>query len=297
MRLVLLFAVWLGCYSTAGHTTPRIAIIIDDIGYQKSDLKMVALPYAITYAVLPHTPYGKQAAEQAFKQQNDVMLHMPMEALNHPAKEPGALTQHMSRHDVRQALQLALADIPHVIGVNNHMGSLFTSLDQPMAWTLEYLQQQQLFFVDSLTTAKSTARKHAEHYQVPLLRRHVFLDNEQTEAAIAKQFQQLLRIARQNGSAIAIAHPYPATYQFLQKYLPQLPQEGIELVAVSALLPQTVIVQALDEDKLLPLTLPGDKTSETTQSEPLRPNVKLFLEMLEAKRAKLAAPDTKKQHK
>lgn len=279
MRLALLL-LWLGCYSTLGNAAPRIAIIIDDIGYQKSDLKMVALPYAITYAVLPHTPYGKQAAEQAFKQRNDVMLHMPMEALNHPAKEPGALTQHMSRHDVHQALQLALADIPHVIGVNNHMGSLFTSLNQPMAWTMEYLQQQQLFFVDSLTTAKSTARKHAEHYQVPLLRRHVFLDNVQTEAAIAKQFQQLLRIARNNGVAIAIAHPYPATYQFLQKYLPQLSQEGIELVAVSTLLPSVEIQKPVNDDRWLPLTLPSSEQESTVKP---RPNVKLFLDMLEAK--------------
>lgn len=216
---------------------PRIAIIIDDIGYKQSDLNMVKLPFALTYAVLPHTPYGKQAAELAFQQNREIMLHIPMEASAQNALGPGALTQHMSRQQIHNTLQLALADIPHVIGVNNHMGSLFTALTHPMAWTMEYLHEHQLFFVDSLTTPKSTARYYAEHYNVAVLSRDIFLDNVQNEAAIEAQFQQLLEIARRRSSAVAIGHPYPATYQFLQARLPQLAAEGIELVPISALLP------------------------------------------------------------
>lgn len=218
--------------------TPRIVIIIDDIGYQKSDLNMVALPYALTYAVLPHTPYGKQAAEQAFNQHKDVILHMPMEASTQNALGPGALTRHMSRQQIHNTLQLALADIPYAIGINNHMGSLFTALEQPMAWTMEYLHQRQLFFVDSLTTPQSTARHYAQRHNVTLLSRDIFLDNEQNQQAIEKQFQQLLQIARRHQTAIAIGHPYPETYQFLQNRLPQLAAEGIELVGISALLPE-----------------------------------------------------------
>lgn len=221
----------------AGEPDARIAIIIDDIGYQKSDLKLVDLPFPLTYAVLPHTPYGAQAARQAFAQQKEVMLHMPMEASNGKALGPCALTSDMSKQQVQHTLEQALADIPYAIGVNNHMGSLYTAQEQPMAWMMEYLSQRQLFFVDSLTTPNSTAAKYASHYGVTNLSRHVFLDNVQTEAAITIQFEQLLAIARKRHSAIAIGHPYPETYRFLRKNLPALRQQGIELVSISALLP------------------------------------------------------------
>ncbi|MCF4008411.1 divergent polysaccharide deacetylase family protein [Rheinheimera sp. UJ63] len=239
MRLSLLLSAFLLCVSSVTAAAPRIAIIIDDIGYQRNDLKMVELPYPLTYAVLPHTPYGKQAAEQAFMLQKDVMLHMPMEATNRNSLGPGALTQEMTKQQVQLTLQQALADIPYAIGINNHMGSLFTALEQPMAWTMEYLQQRQLFFIDSLTTPQSTARRYAKQYNVTILSRHVFLDNEQNQQALEKQFKQLLQIARRHETAIAIGHPYPETYRFLQQRLPQLQAEGIELVGISALLPES----------------------------------------------------------
>lgn len=238
MRLLRLLCLSLGCLSLPLLASPRIAIIIDDIGYQRADLKMVELPHALTYAVLPHTPYGRQAARQAAQAKKDVMLHMPMEASQQNALGPGALTRNMSRQQIHHTLQQALADIPYAIGINNHMGSLFTALEQPMDWTMEYLQQRRLFFVDSLTTPQSTAKKYASQHGVTLLSRHVFLDNELSEAALERQFKQLLQIARRHQVAIAIGHPYPETYRFLKRRLPQLQAEGIELVGISALLPQ-----------------------------------------------------------
>lgn len=236
MFLQALFFMLLMC-STTLMAAPRIAIIIDDIGYQRADLNMVDLPYALTYAVLPHTPYGKQAAAHAFNLQKDVILHMPMEASGQNALGPGALTHTMSRQQIRDNLHTAFADIPYAIGMNNHMGSLFTALADQMDWTMEYLKQRQLFFVDSLTTPHSTAKQYADLHGVAILTRHIFLDNVQSQAAIEQQFQQLIAIAKKHRTAIAIGHPYPETYKFLQTRLPELATEGIELVPISVLLP------------------------------------------------------------
>lgn len=238
-RLFIICLALLSLNIQAADNKPRIAIIIDDIGYHKADLKLIDLPYALTFSVLPYTPYGQSAARYAFQAQKDVMLHMPMQASNSKQPGPGALTADMSRQQVHKALQLALADIPYAIGINNHMGSYYTAQEQPMAWAMEYLQKRHLFFVDSLTTAQSKAGKYAQQYGVTNLSRQVFLDNEQTEAAISKQFETLLRIARKRQTAIAIAHPYPETYTFLRKNLPKLQEQGIVLVSITQLLPQS----------------------------------------------------------
>lgn len=242
MRLLnfVLICGWLCCSASlqANQQLPRIAIIIDDIGYQRSDLDMVALPYPLTIAVLPYTPFGQRSAQLAFSQRKDVMLHMPMQASNNKALGPGGLTQDMSRAEFLQELDAALSDIPYAIGVNNHMGSLLTELDQPMSWLMQHLKQRQLFFVDSLTTVQSRARYQAQRYGVTNLSRHVFLDNDVSEEALQQQFDLLIRIAKRHQRAIAIAHPYPETYAFLKQKLAELPGLGVELVPVSSLLPK-----------------------------------------------------------
>src|SRR5690606_37049814 len=72
--------------------------------------------------------------------------------------------------------------------------------------------------------------------QLPSLKRDVFLDNERSVYRINRQLEQLLMLAREQGQAVAIGHPYPETLQALEARLPQLRAEGIQLVPVSQLL-------------------------------------------------------------
>ena len=101
MRIVKFLLLSLFSVQACAVTEAKIAIIIDDIGYQKTDLQLIDLPFALTFAVLPYTPYGQRAAKQAFQQQKDVMLHMPMQASTGKLTGPGALTVAMSKQQVR----------------------------------------------------------------------------------------------------------------------------------------------------------------------------------------------------
>ncbi|UWN49545.1 hypothetical protein ASALC70_01757 [Alcanivorax sp. ALC70] len=64
----------------------------------------------------------------------------------------------------------------------------------------------------------------------------MFLDNRRDLAHINEQFNQLLRLARRRGHAIAIGHPYPETLDYLRQVLPLMEQAGVEVVPVSRLL-------------------------------------------------------------
>jgi len=217
--------------------TSRIAIIIDDIGYNKRQgLAAIGLPGAITYAVIPHSPNAKQLAQQAWRNGKEIMLHMPMSSVNHHKLDQGGLTQGMGKAAFTQALQAALEAIPHISGVNNHMGSLLTQQPVPMQWLMSQLEKRNLYFIDSRTTANSIAWETAQQYQIPTLKRDVFLDNNKDYAAINQQFKRLISIAKRKGSAVAIAHPYPETILYLKSRLPQLSQENIRVVSASALL-------------------------------------------------------------
>ncbi len=225
----------------------QVAIVIDDMGYRYTDQHALTLPGNITYSFLPHTTYGKKLALQANAQHRDILLHIPMEAESDVRLGPGALTSSMSKQDINNSLTKAFADIPFAIGINNHMGSYLTKMYQPMAWTMEFLKQNNLLFLDSKTTAKSQADKIAKHFGVPVKSRHVFLDNQLTTDYITQQFNQLIRTAQQQQIAIAIAHPHPETVAALKQLIPTLKQHNIELVSLSSLYAKPTSINKVPE--------------------------------------------------
>lgn len=233
------FVLMLGVSFSVAHAG-QVAIVIDDIGYKISDKKLLELNVPLTYAVLPHTPLGYQYAKDASRQNRDVIIHLPMQARNNNhLLGPGALNNKMSKQTYQRTLLEALEDIPFAIGVNNHMGSLLTQQERPMAWTMELLRQHNMFFLDSKTTKYSKIEQVAKQYGVSSLNRNVFLDHHRDVKSIERQFQKLVRIAKRQGSAIAIGHPYPETYRVLKDQIKLLSHHGVELVPLSQLLQKT----------------------------------------------------------
>ncbi|MDF0535984.1 divergent polysaccharide deacetylase family protein [Shewanella sp. A32] len=215
----------------------KLAIIMDDIGYRHTDEAALSLPPGITFSILPHTPLGEKMARAAHAKGHEIMVHIPMQALDGRTMGPGGLNNQMSETQFKQVVEDAIGSIPFAKGTNNHMGSLLTQLDRPMGWLMSVLKQQNLYFVDSVTTRYTKAGDEAETHDVPLLKRQVFLDNQTSLAALKHQLKEAVHLARKEGQVVLIAHPYPETIAFLKKQLKQLPEEGVQLVHASSLLP------------------------------------------------------------
>ena len=222
------------------HQHPVIALIIDDLGNQRAEgERSVHLPGAVTYAILPQTPHGAWLAELAHRNAKEVMLHLPMQAVHDHPLGPGGVTLDMSEARFKQTLRENLASIPHVQGVNNHMGSLLTRHPGHMEWLMQVLAEETpMYFVDSRTTAETVAMRVALERRVPTIDRDVFLDTERGDPEyVAQQFEQLLEVARRRGVAVGIGHPYPDTLAVLEDKLADLMQSSeIELVPISKLL-------------------------------------------------------------
>ena len=222
---------------------PAMVIIIDDLGNaRRIGEHVVALPGPVTLSILPHTPFAQHLARLGHDRGKEVMLHVPMSNHGNVPLGSGALTLELNEAEFKLKLQHNLAAIPFVQGFNNHTGSALTEVSQPMHWTMQVAQAQQLFFVDSRTTANSIAAVKARELQVPYLERDIFLDNRTEPEYLQAQFDQAKNIAQRYGAAILIGHPHQNTIRFLQQALPQLDEAGIQLVAPSALLHQQQIL-------------------------------------------------------
>ena len=221
----------------ASDDRPRIAVIIDDIGYDKKiAMALGAVDSKITFAVLPGSPHGKALARYLKARGAELMLHLPMEPVQYPRVNPGpgALLSSMSPDVLLAQLKANLEQIPGVVGVNNHMGSKLTQSADQMNQIFSILKKHQLFFIDSRTSVDSQCRPSARLLQIPYAERDIFLDNVQEVGKVRIQLKKLIALARQHGSAIGIGHPYGATLEALKIELPKIKRK-IRLVPVSQL--------------------------------------------------------------
>jgi polysaccharide deacetylase 2 family uncharacterized protein YibQ len=221
------------------QSAPRIAIIIDDLGYQMAaGHRAVALPGPVACAILPGTPRAAQLAKAAWERGKEVLLHLPLQSVEHDGiAEPGSITLDTTREAFADTFATAMQSVPFAVGVNGHRGSLLTRHPGHMSWLMEeILRAGGLYFVDSYTTHRSVALQIASEQGVPAIKRDVFLDADPAPEKVAQEFERLKALARERGLAVAIGHPYPDTLAFLERAIPGLVEEGIHLVPLHELI-------------------------------------------------------------
>ncbi len=143
----------------------------------------------------------------------------------------------MTHRQFVDQLKSDIHSVPHIKGINNHMGSLLTQHPGHMDWLMAALADEgDLYFIDSRTTTKSVASYFARLHQVPHMDRDIFLDPDGRPETIRREFKRFIHTVNQQGRAIAIAHPYPLTIQFIKQHMHELAEQGIKLVPVSELI-------------------------------------------------------------
>jgi polysaccharide deacetylase 2 family uncharacterized protein YibQ len=212
---------------------PAIAILIDDMGNDVSqNRRAIALPQEVSLSFLPDPSETPRLAEEAHRAGHELLVHVPMEA---PRDRDGSLKNALRRdlpveENIRR-LDWALSRVPYYAGINNHEGSLFTADRLALIPVAERLYGRGVFFLDSRTTPLSQVVPVARAFGVPSSDRDVFLDDDQSSAAVQAQLRELEKIARANGVAIAIGHPHAATLEILTRWCAT--QQGFRLIPVS----------------------------------------------------------------
>ncbi len=248
----------------------KLAIVIDDFGYRtKEDNQILALPTPVTIAILPDSPHGQSVANKAHQQGREILIHMPMKPLSKQPLEKNTLAPSMNADEIDRIIKRAISQVPYAVGMNNHMGSEMTSNLEGMRHVMSSLSHSKFFFLDSVTIGNTQAAKAASEFGVPTVRRHIFLDNHQSEEETRNQLNKAVAYARKNGYAIAIGHPHPSTVRALQKYLPQLPSD-IELVAVSSLLNNKINIKEEKIKNSNPLRIQPELPNSSVEKQPIQ---------------------------
>lgn len=218
---------------------PLVALVVDDGGYGgEATKKILGMQAPLTLAVLPFAPYSVRTAQQAAAKGFEVILHMPMEALDEAHTYPGSITTDMSQQQVAAVLKTALDDVPGAAGVNNHTGSLYTADSGAMDRFSRALAPTQLFFLDSGTTSGTVAFERAAQAGLAARRQDMFLDNRPERDYILGQADKLAAVARERGAAVGICHFRPATAEALPAVVGRIEAAGAVIVPLSRVMPE-----------------------------------------------------------
>jgi len=213
---------------------PMVAVVIDDMGLdRRRSAAAAALPAPLTLSFLAYAEALEQQVARARASGHEILIHLPMQPEGPADPGPRALTIGLSEAELIARVRSAIDAVPFAVGVNNHMGSRFTSDAAGIGVVVRELASQGLLFLDSRTSGRSQGVVEARRAGLPPLARDVFLDDTDERAAIERQLAQLEREARRKGFAIGIGHPRDRTLAALGPWLASLGARGLVAVPLS----------------------------------------------------------------
>ena len=219
------------------NSRPLVAVVIDDVGIDRPRSKRAwDLPGPLTLSFLPYAKDLREQARAARARGHELLLHLPMEPTGRADPGPNALLVSLSDAELRQRTTAALDSFDGYVGVNNHMGSRFTTFRPGMETVLRQFKGRGLMFLDSRTTAQSVGDQLAQEMGVPSIVRHVFLDDDESLEPVRRKLAETEAVARRQGFVVAIGHPHEATLQALGEWLPGLQAKGLALAPATAVL-------------------------------------------------------------
>lgn len=220
---------------------PKLALVIDDFGFDSKrtppDAEWAALPFPVSYAVMPASPRTKQAAKTFADAKKEVLIHFPFEPFQ-TLKLPKDSVDPEDLQKVTKLLEQAFRDIPGAKGLNNHISAHATANRPLMKAFMPLIKGRVEFFLDSRTNAKTVAYEEARAAGIPAAIEFTFLDTDKPgdkEFCVA-MMKRAAGYAKKKGEAVIIGHHYwPGTLDCLKEQAPLLEAKGFEFVLVSSL--------------------------------------------------------------
>lgn len=216
---------------------PVIAIVVDDFGYFNNDLvkEFLALDVPLTISVIPELKHSAKICALAKEAGKEILCHMPMEPESGGADggEIPLVRVDMEKSEMEKTMARALETTPHVVGMNNHMGSKATADRRVMGIVLDVCRKRNLLFFDSLTTPKSVVREVADEAGVANARNDIFLDNKAEDTR--ENMKKLLSIAEKRGRVIGVMHVRSESLQELKWLVREAGKRGMRFSGISGM--------------------------------------------------------------
>ena len=211
---------------------PMVALVVGGLGLNSATTRAAIerLPAEVTLSFVPYAEGLQTWIDMARAHGHEVMIELPMEPTGYPDNDPGPYTLLSSggADDVAVKLDWLLARATGYFGVTNYLGDRFATSDEGVSALMTNLRQRGLAFLDDGSMRRrpgAFARASADRV----------VDEEQTPAAILRQFNALEVAAKTNGAALGTGFSYPVTVEAAARWTAGLEARGLQLAPASAM--------------------------------------------------------------
>ena len=220
-------------------TRPRIGLLMAGLGLSDADSRAAIeqLPGAVTLAFSPYAANPDALMEAARLKGHEVLASIPMESQGYPFNDAGvrSLLTGADAGANRLNLEWALSRIQGYAGVTGASdglrGERFADLTSGFLPVLEEVGRRGLFYIDPRPGRPGPLPGGVPGRAVDLV-----VDDPPARAEIEGKLVALERLAREHGSALALAGPLrPVTLERIAVWARGLEERGLVLSPVSAL--------------------------------------------------------------
>lgn len=219
---------------------PRLAILVADLGLSRviTDAAVSRLPANVTLSFDVQSPAIGAWCARARQEGHETLLSVPMEPFDFPHSDPGphSLLTTLPNDTNLERLNWALRQGAGYVGITTLTGSRFTTDSEKLKPVIQALRRRGLMILDAHASPHSTVTDLAHDQHVPVAVVNDRIDEDVSPEAIDAAFQQLEQAARLNGKAVGVVAPLPIVIDRLQAWLKTLPQDGIALAPISAVI-------------------------------------------------------------
>ncbi len=211
---------------------PRVAVLVTGLGLSKdrTELAIAKLPAAVSLAFSPYAPDLQHWVEQARQAGHEVLLELPLEPPQFPARDPGplGLLSALSPQHASSRLKKVMGRAVGYVGLVGMRGSPFATSPN-MAAALAAMKQRGVLYAGD--PAIKTAHADTLPAFAPMTE---IIDAQPFRDAIDARLNQVAATAHRNGTALAVTDPLPVAIERLVHWLEALSQGGLVLAPVSA---------------------------------------------------------------
>ncbi|MGH6874806.1 MAG: divergent polysaccharide deacetylase family protein, partial [Aestuariivirgaceae bacterium] len=217
---------------------PKIAILLGGLGINPELTKRAirVLPEEVTFAFAPYGKGLQSSIDEARARGHEVMLQLPMEPFDYPARNPGqnTLLVAMQPAETSASLSWLLSRFTGYTGVVNYLGARLTSEPAALTPIMRTLQERGLVYVDDGSSPRSAADEVASSVGLPIRHVEIVIDGDADFDSISAKLRKLEEMGSGGRIVIGIGTGLPATIDAVENWAKKLPSRGILLVPVSA---------------------------------------------------------------
>jgi len=226
----------------ANDWRPRVSVMVAGLGLSAvtTEAALQTLPPAMTLAFSPHAPQLTRHLSEARAHSHEVLIGVAMEPRDFPLNDPGpqALMTALPPEENLRRLSWVLSRAQGYVGVTNVTGLMrgerFIAAPDQMKPVLDALRARGLMFIDS-RPALGGGSALTRPPGMPLRAVDLVVDERTRRADIDAKLAELEQIARQRGSAVGLAGPYPVTIERLAAWAAGLEARGLVLAPITAI--------------------------------------------------------------